>query len=180
MPLCFAEVIIILACGYADWRAVSSDRATDPNIASAPPRYRVGGGFALANYLVHIVMPLGAPIPRLDFATLTYLPQYVSILALGAVAYRRDCIRTIPHSMGKTGFIAALAATIVLLGQAQRDVHPPQLAKLGLAAAKGVRLCFAVAYSSAGSCWPPGSSHARGIPRAATARLRQPGRCSDR
>ena len=50
----------------------------------------------------------------LDFPTLSYLPQYLSLFVVGIVAYRRDWFRTIPGSMGVVGFVTALVATILL------------------------------------------------------------------
>jgi surface polysaccharide O-acyltransferase-like enzyme len=50
----------------------------------------------------------------LDFPTLCYLPQYLSLFALGTVASRRNWFRTLHGSVGVAGFLAALAAGVLL------------------------------------------------------------------
>ncbi len=40
--------------------------------------------------------------------------QYLSFFILGVIAFRRNWFQTIPNSMGRTGFVVALVATVVL------------------------------------------------------------------
>ncbi len=68
---------------------------------------------ALTTYLIRIVLPLGKAV--LGFPTLAYLPQYLSFFVLGVLGARRNWLKTVPGSMGKAGFAAALGATVLLL-----------------------------------------------------------------
>jgi glucan biosynthesis protein C len=115
-PLWFAEVLLILALGYVVWRWLKRAPALT---TEHPPRYLTIGLFTLAlaltSYLLRMVMPMGMSIPILGLPTPAYLPQYLSFFILGAIAFRRNWFQTIPGSLGKTGFVAALLATIVLL-----------------------------------------------------------------
>jgi surface polysaccharide O-acyltransferase-like enzyme len=83
-----------------------------------PPSYLAVGLFILtlaaSSYLMRIVVPLGAFIPYFDFPSFAYLPQYLSFFILGTLAFRRNWFETIPRSMGITGAVVALVATIAL------------------------------------------------------------------
>jgi glucan biosynthesis protein C len=115
-PLWFVAMLLIFDFGYAAWRLIRRNRPPFPEAATRPLSYLALGVFilalALASYLIRIVAPLGKYI--LHFPSLAYLPQYLSFFILGAVAFRSDWLRTIPNSTGRTGFIAALVATILL------------------------------------------------------------------
>jgi glucan biosynthesis protein C len=113
-PLWFVVMLLIFYFGYAAWRLVKRNRPQLPETATLPPGNLALGVFilALASYLIRIVLPLGKYL--LHFPSLAYLPQYVSFFILGVVAYRRDWLRTIPNSTGKTGFLVALGATLIL------------------------------------------------------------------
>ena len=50
----------------------------------------------------------------LDFPTLAYLPQYLSLFVLGTVASRHNWFRTLPSSMGVVGIVTALVAGVLL------------------------------------------------------------------
>jgi glucan biosynthesis protein C len=121
-PLWFVAMLLIFDFGYAAWRLVRRNRPPLPETATRPPGYLALGSFilalALASYLVRIGAPLGKYI--LHFPSLAYLPQYLSFFILGTLAFRRDWLRTIPSSMGKAGFAAALGATILLFPIALR------------------------------------------------------------
>jgi glucan biosynthesis protein C len=115
-PLWFVVMLLIFDFGYAAWQVMR--RNSPPRVVSdnRPPSYLALGIFilalALVSYLVRIVAPLGKYI--LHFPSLAYFPQYLSFFILGTVAYRRDWLRTIPNSTGRTGFIVVLVATILL------------------------------------------------------------------
>ncbi len=120
-PLWFALMLLIFDAGYAAWRLATRDRPSHPKGDAALPGFRTIGAFVLAlaltSYLIRIVLPLGAYWPHwsvASFPSLAYLPQYLSFFALGAIASRRDWLRMIPSSLGKAGFVAALAATVTL------------------------------------------------------------------
>jgi len=50
----------------------------------------------------------------LDFPTLSYLPQYISLFVSGTVASRHHWFRTLHSSMGLAGFVTALVAGVLL------------------------------------------------------------------
>jgi len=112
----FIAMLLIFNFGYVAWRMATRNRASQSTISSAPPGYLAIGIFvlilALASYLVRMVVPLGKDV--LSFPTLAYLPQYLSLFVLGAIASRHNWFKTIPSSMGLVGFVAALAAGVIL------------------------------------------------------------------
>jgi glucan biosynthesis protein C len=116
-PLWFIEMLLVFDFGYAVVRLAARRRARRPVGDGAPPGYRAIGAFilalALASYLIRIVLPLGKAV--FGFPTLAYLPQYLSFFVLGVLGARRNWLKTVPGSMGKAGFAAALGATVLLL-----------------------------------------------------------------
>jgi glucan biosynthesis protein C len=117
-PLWFAELLLFFCLGYVLWRQVRCARVQPTQRVSRPPSYLAVGLFILAlaasSYLLRIVVPLGAFIPYFDFPSSAYLPEYLSFFILGALAFRRNWFQTIPGSMGITGAVVALVATIAL------------------------------------------------------------------
>jgi glucan biosynthesis protein C len=116
-PLWFAVMLLLFDSGYAAVRVAARSRAWRPARDSALPGYRAIGVFilvlALASYAIRIVLPLGKAL--LGFPSLAYLPQYLSFFLLGVLGARRNWLQTVPRSMGKAGFAAALGATVLLL-----------------------------------------------------------------
>lgn len=117
-PIWFVEMLVFFCLGYVLWRLVARERHQPTEGVFGTPSYCAVGLFilalAVASYLMRIVVPLGVTIPIFDFPTLAYLPQYVSFFILGAIAFRRNWFATISGSMGRTGFIVAGVATLVL------------------------------------------------------------------
>ncbi|MEZ4712960.1 MAG: acyltransferase family protein [Caldilineaceae bacterium] len=121
-PLWFVALLLIFSLGYVGWRMVMPKREASAMGDSSPPSYRRVGlfilGLALASYLIRIVIPLGKSVNLfvyfLSFPTLAYLPQYLSFFVVGIIASRHDWFRTLPHAMGRTGFVIALVATATL------------------------------------------------------------------
>ena len=115
-PTWFLALLLIFSFGYAAWRVLNRNR--EPSLVKeyAPPSYLgiviFTLGLALVSYLVRIFIPIGREV--LGFPTLAYLPQYLSLFILSAVAYRRNWFRTIPSSMGRAGFVIAMVATVTL------------------------------------------------------------------
>ncbi len=118
-PLWFAEMLLFFCLGYVLWRRLRRTQVSSTERVDPPPSYLVVGLFilalALVSYVLRIVVPFGLFIPVLGFPTLCYLPQYLSFFILGALAFRRNWLQTIPGSMGKVGFVAAAVSTLVLL-----------------------------------------------------------------
>jgi surface polysaccharide O-acyltransferase-like enzyme len=115
-PLWFVAMLLIFDFGYAAWRMPTKNRASYSMGKSSLPSYLLIGIFILVlawvSYLVRIVVPLGKEV--LDFPTLAYLPQYLSLFVLGTVASRHNWFRTLHSSMGLLGFVTALVAGVVL------------------------------------------------------------------
>jgi hypothetical protein len=121
-PLWFIAMLLIFSFGYAAWRRLTRDRTSSSMSKSSQPSYLSIGIFilalALVSYLVRIIVPLGESVSLfvyfLSFPTIAYLPQYLSFFVLGTVAYRHDWFRTLPSSMGKVGFVAAVVVAVAL------------------------------------------------------------------
>ncbi|MEZ4862793.1 MAG: acyltransferase family protein [Caldilineaceae bacterium] len=121
-PLWFVALLLIFSFGYAGWRMVTPRRESSSQGDPSPPSYLRIGIFilalALASYWIRIVIPLGKSVNLfvyfLSFPTLAYLPQYLSFFIVGIIAARHDWFRTLPHSMGRTGFVIAFVATVTL------------------------------------------------------------------
>lgn len=115
-PLWFVAMLLIFDFGYAAWRMLTRNRIAYSMSKSSLPNYLLIGVFilalALASYLVRIVVPLGKEV--LDFPTLAYLPQYLSLFVLGTVASRHNWFLTLSSSMGLAGFVTALVAGVLL------------------------------------------------------------------
>jgi len=115
-PLWFVAMLLVFDFGYAAWRMLTRNLTSDSTSKSSLPSYLLIGVFilalALVSYLVRIVVPMGKEV--LDFPTLAYLPQYLSLFVLGSVASRHNWFRTLPSSMGLVGFLTALAAGVLL------------------------------------------------------------------
>jgi hypothetical protein len=115
-PLWFVAMLLIFDFGYAAWRMLTRNRTSYSMSKSSLPNYLLIGVFilalALVSYLVRIVVPIGKEV--LDFPTLSYLPQYLSLFVLGTVASRHNWFRTLPSSMGLVGFVIALVVGVLL------------------------------------------------------------------
>lgn len=116
-PLWFAEVLFVLACAYIAVRLVRRRPAAAQDPAT-PPSARTVLLFTLAlaaaTFAFRMVVPVGYTLPILDLPTPGYLPQYVSLFAVGIVAARRDWFRSIPDRMGWIGLAISAVATVVL------------------------------------------------------------------
>ncbi|MDX1418201.1 MAG: acyltransferase family protein [Candidatus Promineifilaceae bacterium] len=112
----FLALLLIFSFGYVVWRGLKRNRVPSADRTYSPPRALSIAlfilGLALVTYLVRILIPIGKSV--LDFPTLAYLPQYLSFFVVGAVAYRRDWLRTISDRMGKVSLIVAVVATLLL------------------------------------------------------------------
>jgi glucan biosynthesis protein C len=115
-PLWFVAMLLIFDFGYAAWRMLTRNRTSNSMSKSSLPSYLLMGVFILAlaliSYLVRIIVPMGKFV--LDFPTISYLPQYLSLFVLGTIASRRDWFRTLPRSMGVAGIVTAVVAGVLL------------------------------------------------------------------
>jgi hypothetical protein len=115
-PLWFVALLLIFDFGYAAWRMLTRNRTSSSMSRSSLPGYLGIGIFilalALVSYLVRIIVPMGKDV--LDFPTVSYLPQYLSLFVLGTIASRHNWFRTLPSSMGLVGFVTAVVAGVLL------------------------------------------------------------------
>lgn len=115
-PLWFVAMLLIFDFGYAAWRMLTRNRTSSSMSKSSLPSYLLIGVFilalALVSYLVRIVVPMGKDV--LDFPTISYLPQYLSLFVLGTMASRHNWFRALPSSVGLVGFVTALVAGVLL------------------------------------------------------------------
>jgi peptidoglycan/LPS O-acetylase OafA/YrhL len=121
-PLWFVAMLLILDFGYAGWRVLTPKQPASEASGSSFPGYAAIGLFILAlaaaSYLLRMVIPMGREITLfvkfLNFPTVSYLPQYLSLFILGAIAYRRGWIINLPGRAGLAGLLTALVALILL------------------------------------------------------------------
>ena len=121
-PLWFVAMLLIFDAGYAAWRMAARRPAPSSMNRVFLPSYLSIVVFivvlALASYLVRIAVPLGQQVTLfvyfLNFPTISYLPQYLGFFLLGIAAYRCGWFRTVPRSLGLTGFVAAVVAAVLL------------------------------------------------------------------
>jgi glucan biosynthesis protein C len=114
-PLWFVAMLLILDFGYMAWRMLTGSRKSTAPKTSVPSYWGMGA-FILAlagiSYLMRMLVPLGQSVWQ--FPTLAYLPQYLSFFGIGIMASRKDWFCVVPGSMGFTGIVIALLATIFL------------------------------------------------------------------
>jgi glucan biosynthesis protein C len=121
-PLWFIAMLLVFDLGYAAFRGLAGG-GRPPASRSAFPGYPAIVlfvlGLAAVSYLWRTVVPLGQDVeivlPALAFPTIAYLPQYLGMFLIGILASRRGWLDALPPSAGIVGFVAALAATILLL-----------------------------------------------------------------
>jgi surface polysaccharide O-acyltransferase-like enzyme len=115
-PLWFVAMLLVFDFGYAAWRMLTRNQTPNSTSNSSLPSYLLIGVFILAlagvSYLMRVVVPIGKEV--LGFPTLAYLPQYLSLFVSGVFAYRYDWFRTLPSTIGITGFVIALVVGVLL------------------------------------------------------------------
>jgi glucan biosynthesis protein C len=115
-PTWFLALLLIFSSVYAALRLGTKSISGDKPISPSTPKLLGIGLFilllALASYLFRNIVPIGESV--WDFPTLAYLPQYLAFYILGIAAFHRDWFRTLPNVLGVVGFVAAMAAAIIL------------------------------------------------------------------
>jgi peptidoglycan/LPS O-acetylase OafA/YrhL len=129
----FLVLLLIFSLGYMAWRYLTRNRTPSSTSEYSPPSYLGVGlfilGLALVSYLFRIIMPMGKTV--LDFPTLAYLPQYLSLFIVGTIAYRRDWFQTLTGRMGGVGFVTAILASLILFPLAFMSVFSGEIHFLG-------------------------------------------------
>jgi peptidoglycan/LPS O-acetylase OafA/YrhL len=122
-PLWFVEVLLVFCWVYVIFRK-RRDARPAPELPEATPAVTwvprpleiVGFAMALAGvtYFWRILVPVGQYWPIVGLPTPGYLPQYASLFAIGAMAYRRGWLLNLPTRTGWFGLALALVALAVL------------------------------------------------------------------
>ena len=118
-PMWFVEVLLVFAMVYALLRRVRVREAAAPAPSPRAPGMAAITGFvaalALATYVWRLVVPAGTYWPVVGLPSPAYLPQYVMLFAVGALAYRRGWLTALGRATGRLGFVAAGVALIVFV-----------------------------------------------------------------
>lgn len=114
--LWFLGDLLLYTAVYVAWRRVAN-RAERPRRTWPPPNHPAIAGFvvglALVTWIVRWWYPVDEWVPLLFVvpAEPANMPQYVSLFALGIVAYRSDWFRRIPTRVGMTWLGVGLVAS---------------------------------------------------------------------
>lgn len=114
-PTWFLALLLIFSFAYAGWRAIAGRRAENPAPSGMPGLVRIGLFavlLAVVEYFLRMQVAVGEGWG--GFPSLAYLPQYLSFFLIGILAARFDSLRRLPTSTGVVGFVAAVAASILL------------------------------------------------------------------
>jgi glucans biosynthesis protein C len=131
--LWFLAHLLLYSAVYVGWRLLA-DRLRRPLRAFAPPGHRAIAGFvaalALVTWIVHRWYVIDEWVPLLFVmpAEPAHLPQYVSLFAIGVMAYRGDWFRRIPTRVGMTWLGFGLTAAVAVYVLAAFDVWNDLLA----------------------------------------------------
>jgi glucan biosynthesis protein C len=127
-PLWFVEALLIFSIVYALWwilarpqaKKVRGEGTAPGNLAIAILALGVG----LITFLVRIWLPVGWWFVPLNFQ-LPHFPQYISLFAVGTIAYRRGWLSAISEDAARgrlwgriVAFLIALAPVLFVLGGA--------------------------------------------------------------
>jgi peptidoglycan/LPS O-acetylase OafA/YrhL len=131
--LWFLGHLLLYSAVYVGWRRLA-DRLRRPLRAFAPPGHLAISGFvvalALVTWIVHRWYVVDEWVPLLFVVPVepAHLPQYVSLFAIGVLAYRGDWFRRIPTRVGATWLGLGLAAAVAVYVLAAFDVWNDLLA----------------------------------------------------
>ncbi|MEJ3653594.1 acyltransferase family protein [Actinomycetes bacterium KLBMP 9759] len=116
-PLWFVEVLLVFTLVYAAFRG----RRPAPAPVAEPkaPGLLAIAGFVLVlaavTYVWRFAFPSGTYIPYLGLPSVSYMPQYVGLFAVGVVAHRKGWFAALPRKAAPIAFATTLVSTVVLL-----------------------------------------------------------------
>jgi glucan biosynthesis protein C len=117
-PMWFIEVLLVFAVVYALLRWIRGQApVSEPMPARAPGPLAIAGFVAalgLVTFVWRLLVPVGTYWAVVGLPSPSYLPQYVMLFAVGAVAYRRGWLTALPRRAGRLGLLAAGASLLVL------------------------------------------------------------------
>lgn len=116
-PLWFTVLLLIFALFYCAWRKISKERFERDIVGKAPRNSRILLIIIIMTFLTFIVRlwyPLngGAVILNIQIASIS---EYIIMLILGTVAYKRDWFTRISDSQGRLWLVIALLSIIFLI-----------------------------------------------------------------
>ncbi|MGZ3602662.1 MAG: acyltransferase family protein [Ktedonobacterales bacterium] len=121
-PVWFIAVLLVFTLLYAGWRALTGDRVQmNARLLKLP-----GAGAILAyiialglvTFVVRLWWPLSFVFQPINGLSLSFLPQYASMFALGLLAYRGDWFSRFTSRMAKVWALVALVAIVAFVGGA--------------------------------------------------------------
>lgn len=126
-PMWFVELLFIFICLYVvRIRIMQKDKPIGDS-RNTPPSKRIFIGFTLALTAVTFIWRLWVPMlggpsgsPKVMeivgiFTPSGYdLPQYIGFFIVGIIAFQRNWFQNTTNSMGKTGLVVTVTATILL------------------------------------------------------------------
>jgi fucose 4-O-acetylase-like acetyltransferase len=117
-PVWFIAVLLIFTLCYAAWRELAEQRWPGMNRLIGLPSSGVILVYVLALGITTFALRIWWPV-TLIFQPLnvsvSYLPQYASMFALGLLAYRGDWFSKLTPEMAKTWALVALGALVVFV-----------------------------------------------------------------
>ncbi|MGW5363088.1 acyltransferase family protein [Actinopolymorpha pittospori] len=132
-PLWFVEVLLVFALGYALVRTWRPAPAKVVDEQARPPRVWAVLGYGVVlgavSFLWRMLVPVGTYIPVVGLPSAAYLPQYLSLFAVGVLAYRRNWFHRLPGSYGWLGGAVMLVASIVFVPLMNLDASAGQSAR---------------------------------------------------
>jgi fucose 4-O-acetylase-like acetyltransferase len=131
-PLWFVETLLIFALVYTAVRLVrpQSSPARSKLVPLPGPMFllALASGLGVLSFIVRLRLPTGWAFGRLNLQ-FPYFVQYVAMLVIGVIAYRRDWLARLPRAAGRWGLgvaafliVVVSPATFVLGGALQGNV----------------------------------------------------------
>ena len=117
LHLWFLGHVLLYSLAYATWRMIAGRYADRSPRTLSPPTHAAIVGFvavlALVTFVVRGWYPIDEWVPLLFLvaAEPAHLPQYLSLFALGVIAYRGDWLRRLPTRLGMVWLSVGLIAS---------------------------------------------------------------------
>ncbi len=130
-PTWFLEALLLFSAGLVIWRRLhpASLPTREPRAPANRDIVMLAVGLGLATFIVRIWVPVGWWLEPIHFQ-LAHFPQYVSLFALGVVAYRRGWLDAVTVEQGRLwsrviiGLIVIFPVLFVAGGALDGSVDP--------------------------------------------------------
>lgn len=121
-PVWFIAVLLVFTILYAAWRALTRDRVRmNDRLLRLPGAVAILAyilALGLVTFIVRLWWPLSFMFQPINGLSLSFLPQYASMFALGLLAYRGDWFSRFTPRMAKVWALVALIAYLAFVGGA--------------------------------------------------------------